>query len=383
MRVLFTSTPAYGHVHPPIPLALALARRGHQVRWATGVEACARLARVGIDAVTAGLPEALRRPEYRRRYPEHATLPPEERPDHMFPKIFGAIAAPPMLDDLLPIVREWKPGLLVSDSAELAGPIAAAATGIPHATHSFGALTPPHRVSAAAEEVAPLWRQLGLEPRPFAGLYDGLYLDIYPPSLQAEDMTHVERQQLLRPESFDSFGDDGLPAELAGRAGPLVYLTFGTIWRDNPVFRAAVEAIRALDVAVLVTVGPEGDPGMFGPQPANVVVERYVPQTLVLERCNLVVSHGGSGTTIAGLARGVPQLCLPQGADQFINALSCERAGAGLWLHPDRAGRDAIRAAAERLLGEPAFRAAAAGIAAEIARMPAPDEVATVLESLA
>jgi hypothetical protein len=34
----------------------------------------------------------------------------------------------------------------------------------------------------------------------------------------------------------------------------------------------------------------------------------------------LVVHHGGSGTTLSAAAAGVPQLVLPQGADQFANA---------------------------------------------------------------
>jgi hypothetical protein len=45
---------------------------------------------------------------------------------------------------------------------------------------------------------------------------------------------------------------------------------------------------------------------------------------------------------------------------------------------------DAIASAADRLLREASFRSAAAGIAAEIARMPGPDEVAAaVLERFA
>jgi len=33
----------------------------------------------------------------------------------------------------LPIVRSWRPELVVNDAAELAAPIAAAAIGVPHA----------------------------------------------------------------------------------------------------------------------------------------------------------------------------------------------------------------------------------------------------------
>ncbi|MDQ3675606.1 MAG: glycosyltransferase, partial [Actinomycetota bacterium] len=63
-----------------------------------------------------------------------------------------------------------------------------------------------------------------------------------------------------------------------------------------------------------MTVGPNGDPAAFGPQPPRVVLERYIPQTLLLPVCDVVASHAGSGTVLAALAHGIPQLCLPQAA---------------------------------------------------------------------
>ena len=44
----------------------------------------------------------------------------------MFSRIFGPRRAEPMLVDLIPIVEDWRPQVLVCDQAELAGPIAAA-----------------------------------------------------------------------------------------------------------------------------------------------------------------------------------------------------------------------------------------------------------------
>ena len=60
-------------------------------------------------------------------------------------------------------------------------------------------------------------------------------------------------------------------------------------------------------------------------------------QTSVLPHCTAVVSHAGSGTVLGALGTGLPQLCLPQAADQFRNAAGVSAAGAGLALHPDNA----------------------------------------------
>ena len=115
-----------------------------------------------------------------------------------------------------------------------------------------------------------------------------------------------------------------------------MYLTFGTVFNDNEAFRAALAGIRDVGVGLVVTVGPNGDPAAFGPQPARVVVERYIPQTRLLPVCDVVASHAGSGTVLGALALGIPQLCLPQAADQFLNAAAVARAYD--LAHPDGPG---------------------------------------------
>ena len=381
MRVLFTCNPGFGHVHPMMPLALALAARGHDVGWAVAPEACGRIEAAGFQTFPAGIAGAERRAEFDRCLAAASSLPPEKRPDFMFPAFFGGVCPPPMLDDLLPVVDGWQPALIVNDASELAAPLAAQLRGIPHATHAFGALLPDHRVAAAGEAVAPLWRAHGLEPAPYAGSYDHLYLDIYPPSMRFGRYDHVPQVQPLRPVPYDGEGGDPGEPVVAGDR-PLVYLTFGTVFNEPRLFSAAVEGVARLDVDVLVTVGPAGDPGALGALPPNVRVERYVPQTVVLPHCSVVASHAGSGTFLASLGLGIPQLCLPQGADQFLNARQGAASGAALTLAPGEASPDAIADAVGRLLQEPAFAGAARRLAGEIEAMPGPDEVAGVLEGL-
>jgi UDP:flavonoid glycosyltransferase YjiC (YdhE family) len=384
MRVLFSSLGAIGHVHPLVALAHALQARGHEVRWATGPESCARLKQAGFDAVSAGLTQPDRMAEFWRRHAAMRQLPPQEWPQVMFPKMFGEISAPAALPVLLALVRSWRPAMVVHDAAEFAAPIAAAAIGVPHVTHAFGALIPEARVRAAGEEVAPLWRAEGLEPRPYGGAYDHLYLDIYPPSLQPAGGDHVGARQHLRPVAFDGATDELLADDLLDRTGrPRAYLTFGTVFNVNDAFQAALAGIRDLGVGLVVTVGPDGDPRAFGPQPANVVLERYIPQTLLLPACDVVASHAGSGTVLAALALGIPQLCMPQGADQFLNAASVARVGAGLAIPPAEVDATSVGNAVRRLLHEPEFRRNAGLVADEIAAMPSPEDVAGVLETLA
>lgn len=133
---------------------------------------------------------------------------------------------------------------------------------------------------------------------------------------------------------------------------------------------------------LLVAVGPDADPAALDSQPPNVQVERWVHQPQVLAHCAVVVSHGGSGTFLGALADGLPQLCLPQAADQFRNAEGGRRSGAALVLTPREASSQAVAHAVATLLAEDGFRRAAARVAAEIADMPSPADVVEALVRL-
>jgi len=322
--------------------------------------------------------------EVMRRYPELRALPPTEVPDILFGKMFGAIATPDRLPYLVAVAHDWRPDLVVADAAEFAGHIVAAEIGVPSVTKAFGALLPERRVAAAGHEVASLWRSRGLEPRPYGGAFDHLYLDIYPPGLQEPVATYVPRRQLLRPVAYDGQPGSAAPLPLPDgpAAAPLVYVTMGTVFNDPAPLKVVVAALAGLDARVLVTVGPRSDPAMLGLLEANVRVERYVPQTQLLPHCDIVVSHAGSGTVLATLAQGLPQLFLPQGADQFLNAAAVATGGAGLSLLPGEATEDSVREAVIRLLGDASFGDAAQAIAASMASMPSPDDVAAILELL-
>ena len=120
---------------------------------------------------------------------------------------------------------------------------------------------------------------------------------------------------------------------------------------------------------------------MLGPQPENVHVARYIPQTQLLDHCAAVVSHAGSGTFLAALAAKLPQVCIPQAADQFFNAAACAKVGAGIAIAPDGVTVEAIDEAVTTLLEEAAYREAACRVSGEIAAMPSPTEVVDKLHA--
>ena len=126
---------------------------------------------------------------------------------------------------------------------------------------------------------------------------------------------------------------------------------------------------------MVVTAGPGVDPAGFGPMPDHIAIASFVPQALIMRHSVAVVSHTGSGTMLGGLAAGLPQVCLPIGADQFTNADQVVRIGAGVLVPPAERTSAGIRAAIDQVLDDPSYAAAARRIQGQIAAMPTADEV--------
>ncbi len=386
MRVLCTCLPGHGHFNPMLPLAHALARAGHDVGFATAAEFGPRIVEAGFTAFAAGLslPDQLARA--RASYPDQDALVGGDRFEQFVPRMLAGVAAPARAADLVPIVADWRPDLVVHDETEFAGPVAAAVAGIPHADHSVLILRPLSMARLAGEVLAPLCRDHGVDVGPFGGLFRYLYLDVVPPSLQSHEIDQIDVAHPVQNASIDAGAEGATLPEWVADLGdrPVVYVSLGTVFnhRARAVFDAVLAALHDEDVSVIVTVGMDTDPAEFGPQPGHIHIERFIPQSLLLPFCDVVVNQGGTAL-LAILAHGLPLLVLPQGANQFHNAQACVAAGVGRRLLPTEVTAEAVRREVRALLHEPALRESAERVGREIADMPGPDHGVALLERLA
>jgi UDP:flavonoid glycosyltransferase YjiC (YdhE family) len=370
-----------------LALAQALTRAGHEIAFATAADFGPHVERAGFVAFPAGLSLADQIGEARRLYPEQDGLRAMERFEQFVPRMLAGVAAPARAADLIPIVASWEPDVLVHDETELAGPVAAGVAGIPWADQSVGILRPLSMARLAGDVLAPLAGSNGVDVGPFAGLFRYLYLDVAPPSLQSPEIADVAVAHPVQNAAIDPGAEgDVLPdwvAELPADR-PVVYVSLGTVFntRARDVFAAALEGLRDEPVTLVLTIGPDNDPDQFGTQPDHVHVERFIPQSLLLPHCDAVVNQGGTAI-LPILAHGLPMLLLPQGANQFHNAAACVAAGVARRLLPDEVDAEAIRREVRTVLHDPALRAAARGVAQELADMPGPDEGVRLIEQLA
>ncbi len=173
---------------------------------------------------------------------------------------------------------------------------------------------------------------------------------------------------------------DELPADRAW-----VHVTEGTAHFQGPfVLRAAAQGLAHQPMEVIMTSGPERDPATLGlgPLAPNIRVERWVSHNDLLPRCAALVTTGGAGTVIAALQAGVPLLIVPTHWDKPDNAQRVVAGGAGLRLAPRQCTPERLRAAVQRLLSEPSFRASARRLGQRLAEAPGPPRAAELLEML-
>lgn len=335
MRVLFASLASVGHTYPLIPLAIATRDAGHEVHFAAGEHVHASLAANGLRPF---------------------------RPADSFYEIYA--------EDLEPDLARLQPDLVIHEWGLPGAAIAAHRAGIPGIWHGFGRMIP---------------EGIGFElPTKNTEAPGRPHLDICPPSLQDNHFLTTADRIELRPVPFSA--PAALPAWVSRRnSKPLIYLTLGTTFGTPELLATAIEGLATLDARVVVAAG-RVRPEQLGDVPDNVTVQDWVPQAELLPHVDVVVHHGGSGTTLGALTVGAPQLVLPQGADQFANADALHAAGAALCLLPHQLTADAIADRTRTLLphqGSSDHRDAARAIAEEIARMPSPAEVVHCLPEYA
>ena len=149
------------------------------------------------------------------------------------------------------------------------------------------------------------------------------------------------------------------------------------------LFTRVLAGLRGLPINVIATVGREIDPAEFGPQPANIHIERFIPQPVILPHCAAVVAHGGSGSVIGALAHGLPMVVLPMGADQPYNAERCVALGVGRVVEAFTATAELVHDTAAMVLVNPGYARKAAAIRDEIAALPGPEDAVKRIERLA
>jgi zeaxanthin glucosyltransferase len=389
MKIGFLSLPLTGHLNPMIALARKLQSRGHEAVF------------IGVPDIEAVI---------RAAHLEFLPFCENEFPPGYVAKRWGTVAGLQGLDVLRYTTRELSPELLRASLEHLPAKIAETGVdalildavsrleivpmhlGLPYVQiwntlhFDVSGSTPiciydwPHETSpeARARNVAGLQilnesRVISLAMVQSYAERNGLQIDWGNPASTVSKLAVITQT----PKEFDlpisslppqfhytgPFSDNegrepvAFPWEkLTGK--PLIYASLGTLVNGlNKVYRTILEAVSEFpETQVVLSVGRKLDPRDLEPIPPNTIVVGTAPQTELLKRAALCITHAGLNTTLESLTEGVPMVAIPIGYDQPGVARRITYHGVGEFVAVENLTRQRLAKLIAKVRSNPAYR---------------------------
>jgi len=172
-----------------------------------------------------------------------------------------------------------------------------------------------------------------------------------------------------------------LPDELANVTG-YVYVTMGSS-ADPKVFDTAIEALKLLNVAAIVTTGGVRKIEEFGTLPPHIKLYDFLPGSAAAANASVVVCQGGIGTIYQALANGKPLVGVPFMPEQEVYGIGAvERAGAGRALSAHSLTPQLLADTIDAVRSDPRYTSAAKALSLRIDPSSGPFRSADIVEKL-
>lgn len=396
VRVLLTGLPIQSHLIPAlVPVAKALQGNGHEVALATGAAVKVQIESYGIEVLAidgALAPEEVSRAD---QVADSGTDFSAEKMRQWRPELTGPLSVPIFSDPmtakfaagLIEVAKAWRPDVIVRETNEYGGYLAAEVLGLPLAMIDIAPLIT-RRVPDLTVRLNRLRENLGLAAvDSLTRAYGGLTAGLLPESWYPEDLRTPGLRHYRAPDAVDGRPLNSTIAQLPADM-PLVLASYGTstnwlLGAESTLMHITVEALASLPVQAVVVLGTEEALARWnGPRPNNVHLASFVQQHMLVGACDVLLTHGGFSGIRESLSAGTPMTALPLFADQPDNAARVRELGLGVQTGTAGLTPDTLAADVERVLTEPGYRLAAHGFQRQILSRPPLEAFATDLETL-
>ena len=372
-RVLLVTCDAAGNLPPERSLVRALVARGHEVEVLAHPSLRARLEADGA------------------RFHEYRSMTPLSSIERIEPDIElertleHLVFAKGVADDMLRLIEELEPQVLLIDGMLLYGLVASRVSGVPTITlwHTIYSLVTggpfAELFDSRLHEINEYAIESGLEPFPsHRCLIEADHVLVFSYGDGFDDTTglpqnvhHVGPLRSIDPEATGDY---------TGSSGaPLVVVGLSTSYMgQQALLQKLCDALAGLPIRALITTGPAIAPEELTTAPNTTAVE-FVAHDRVLPSADLLVTHAGHGTVSAGLTYGVPMVCIPLGRDQPMVAERVEALGLGTVVDPE-ASVEKLAESVVQVLADPEARERAKRFAQRVKRHAGIDEAIGVVE---
>lgn len=419
MKVMFSVFAAKTHLYNMVPLASALKASGHEVIVAVQPDILEAATGSGLSAVSVGgdlaieeeTQQATETFEGDQNLGGLAMSNPSDGPypwEHavamwtaMTAFVFQNVCPEPMIDEMVEFARGWKPDLVIWDPLTLGGPVAAEAVGAAQARLLFGPdqmgnnrnrfLRARSELSSAKHDdpieewMSWTFRRNGIsaDPRDPRHVFGDWTIDPTPAQFRSyEHPLHLDMQ-------YTAYnGPSVVPTwAIRPRRTRRVLVTLGGSLGETPdggrqLAEALVEGVIDTEAEILLTL-PRILTQHLGDLPPHVQLHEFIPLAAVLNSCDAIVHHGGSGTFLSSLRCGVPQVVIPDGMwDSYDKCRGLVNTGAGAVIRPMDATPALIQDAVSRAINGD-FSQGARQVRRQMTAKPTPAELTRPLVELA
>lgn len=395
-RILIVAPPLVGHTNQLLVLGQELLERGYQVAFANSESFREKAERTGLEFILWDPELAITDPELirlRNDVWERASREPSILQGERWMFDVVADSYPAMYKTLAPIFPQYRPDLVLVDSASVVAMDLAAHNRVPcvilaqflgghvktdlkypqygtalpmymnfkqriqnrlHPWISLGYWIPPfRRISKYRKECGPFLSHEVLYYKSLMMVSTAFGVEVprpTPPLIQMVGPIFSKNAEPLTPSLKSWLEEDGPNAKV-------VFMSFGTLATiEARHAKALVEGLSQAGVKVLFALRKDQHQ-ILPPLPPNVRLETFVPQQAVLAHpaVKAVVSHCGMNSVSESLYRGKPILALPIFGDQNYNAARLCDFGVALKLSKLGFDAEEVKRKMVMILDDPSF----------------------------